>query len=412
MKITFFPVGNGDTTLINLGDAGQREDGRDTVILTDFYYSENGDQPIDVPSEVRERLPIDEANRPYVDAFCLSHPDLDHCSGLEAHFHLGPLADYEDEPEEGDKKIVIREMWSSPRVFRRKDAQGGSLCSDAKAWRKEAKRRVALFRESKEQMMDPPISGDRIRLIGKDLADDGTDKNADVPEIVVDIEGCFREIDGHTPGTVTMEVLGPLPKGEVEGDEESLSKNRSSVIISYHLQPDPNKYETLFLTGGDAEVEVWVRQWEKFRNTPARLEYDILLVPHHCSWHVLANQDCSWSDGCTEVNQDARSALSQARGGAYLISSSKPINDKTSDPPCTGARDEYKQIADGVGGEFFCTGEYPQGATEQEPIVIEISSDGPPDLLDEGAGGAALGAGLATRKNPRVTEPGGSDTFG
>lgn len=413
MKITFFPVGNGDTTLINLGDAGQRDDGKDTVVMTDFYHSENDDQPVDVAAEVRRRLPIDADGRPYVDALCLSHPDKDHCQGLEAHFHLGPLVDYDDAPEEGEKKIVIREMWSSPLVFRRKDAQGGALCSDAEVWRREAKRRVAVFKESKKQKKTPPGSGDRIRLIGKDLAGDSTDKNADVPEIVVDVEESFQEIDGRSPGTVTMDVLGPLPKGEVEGDEESLGKNRSSVIIRYRLQPDPNKPERLFITGGDAEVEVWVRQWNKFRKEPMRLEYDILLVPHHCSWHVLANQDCSWSDGCREVNQDARSALSQARDLAYLIASSRPINDETSDPPCTGARDEYEQIAEDVGGVFLCTGQYPPGAKEQEPLVIEISGDGP-DLLDEsgGGGGAALGAGLATRKNPRVTEPGGSDTFG
>lgn len=56
---------------------------------------------------------------------------------------MGDLDDW----SESDDKIVIREMWSSPIGFRRA-SKTLTLCDDAKAWSREAKRRVALYKAS------------------------------------------------------------------------------------------------------------------------------------------------------------------------------------------------------------------------------------------------------------------------
>ena len=118
-SITFFPVSNGDMTLICL-DNGQ-------TILIDCNIrgdadNEEDDTP-DVASDLRDRLKQDARGRRYVDAFLLSHPDRDHVGGLRNHFHLGPP----DEWSEDDDKICISEMWSSPTVFRRASANNLSL---------------------------------------------------------------------------------------------------------------------------------------------------------------------------------------------------------------------------------------------------------------------------------------------
>ena len=115
--ITFFPVDNGDMTLIKFGDLDA------TTLLIDVNIRQDADDPDgdarDVAKDLRDRLKKDENGRPYVDAFLLSHPDQDHCRGLTRHFHLGPLDKYlDDNKDDKDKKIVIREMWSSPIVFR------------------------------------------------------------------------------------------------------------------------------------------------------------------------------------------------------------------------------------------------------------------------------------------------------
>lgn len=149
-QITFFPVGNGDMTLIELDDAKQ------TKILIDINIRESADDEanadyFDVASELRSRLKNDSKGRPYVDVFLQTHPDQDHLRGLSKHFHLGPVDDYK-EPKEGEQaKIIIEEIWSSPIVWRRADRRTGhTLCEDAKAFNTEAKRRVNLYKETKK----------------------------------------------------------------------------------------------------------------------------------------------------------------------------------------------------------------------------------------------------------------------
>jgi len=76
--ITLFPVGNGDMTLIALGDTAQ------TKILIDCNIRGSADDPDDptrdVAADLRRRLRRDPRGRPYVDAFLLSHPDQDQCA--------------------------------------------------------------------------------------------------------------------------------------------------------------------------------------------------------------------------------------------------------------------------------------------------------------------------------------------
>src|SRR3569623_1604065 len=105
-------------TLIEFGDAEA------TTLLIDVNIRLDADDPDgdarDVAKDLRARLDKDEHGRPFVDAFLLSHPDQDHCRGLTRRFYMGPLADYsDDEKDYKDKKFVIREIWSSPIVFRR-----------------------------------------------------------------------------------------------------------------------------------------------------------------------------------------------------------------------------------------------------------------------------------------------------
>ena len=158
--ITFFPVDNGDMTLIKFGDLDA------TTLLIDVNIRQDADDPEgearDVAKDLRDRLKKDENGRPYVDAFLLSHPDDDHCRGLTRHFYLGELDKYpDDKKDDKDKKIVIREMWSSPIVFRRA-SKTLTLCDDAKAWATEARRRVQLNRD--KNFTEPPR--ELRRLVG------------------------------------------------------------------------------------------------------------------------------------------------------------------------------------------------------------------------------------------------------
>lgn len=362
--ITFFPVGCGDMALVCLADDPA------THLLMDVNIRAAADDPNDdtrdVAQDLRDRLPRDAHGRPYVDAFLLSHPDKDHCAGLEKHFHLGPIADYSDDDlPDPEKKIVIREIWSSPMVFRRA-SKSHTLCSDAKAFNREAKRRVQRFKDGR-----PSVDGERVLILGED--ENG--KTDGLGAILVRTGETFDTINGKHSAYFQAQLLAPRP--QQSGDDETLlSKNHSSVILNMRiasslLHPDACR----FLTAGDAEVAIWERLWKRYAATPDVLAYDLLLAPHHCSWHSLSYD--SWSDlrEKAKVAPDARSALAQARFGAMIVASAKPIKDDDSDPPCIRAKREYKAILADHSGTFLCTGEEPNAAAP-EPLEIEITAAG------------------------------------
>ncbi|HOV88272.1 MAG TPA: hypothetical protein PLM79_18090 [Syntrophobacteraceae bacterium] len=363
--VTFFPVDNGDMTLIKLDDSDKTAILVDINIRQDCGKDDNG--MCDVVRELRKQLRKDAEGRPYVDVFLLSHPDEDHCRGLQDQFHLAPLDTYNFEPPEGKElKIVIREIWSSPMVFRRA-GKIHTLCEDAKAFNTEARRRVKHFRENKSAG-----AGDRILIIGED--ENG--KTDDLEDILVKTDEVFNRVNGKTNNSISMRVLGPLPPQETEELEDELSKNHSSVILQFSIKGGDKADACLYLTGGDAEVLIWEKLWERNKDRKSCLEYNLMLAPHHSSWHSLSYDRWNGGKGNPQVSKDAKSALSQARDGAYIVSSSKPIKDDDSDPPCWGAKQEYLSILKGVKGEFFCTGEYPD-EEEQEPLQFKVFKEGP-----------------------------------
>ena len=356
--LSSFPVGNGDMTLIKTASGRH--------ILIDLNIRAAADDPDDDTPDVAkmlcERLNRDSKHRLYVDALLVSHPDKDHCTGLQKHFHLGPPNEWSSKAN----KIFIREIWSSPMVFRR-TSRHHTLCDDAKAFNAEARRRVKQFREDSESIGD----GDRILILGED--EDG--KTDDLNKILIRVDEEFSRVNGQEDSSMTVRLLGPLPKAD-DDDEEVLSKNNSSTILQFSLAGGGIPDKCRFLTGGDTEVAIWEKLWQRHRRHADWLSYDILQTPHHCSWHSLSYD--SWSDlgEDAEVCEDARNALSQARSGATIVSSSNAIKDDNNDPPCIRAKREYVSIADNVKGTFRCVGEYP---SEKSPDVMEfeIAQHGP-----------------------------------
>lgn len=363
-KISFFPVGNGDMSLIRLADK------HETSILIDINIRNAADDPdddkCDVAKELRSRIKVDGKKRPYVDVFLLSHPDQDHCSGLLKHFYLGKLDDYPDDNKAHlEKRIVIREIWSSPMVFKRAD-RNHKLCDDAKAFNKEAKRRVKVNRENNFNVDD----GDRILIMGED--EDG--KTDDLGKILIKVDSRFNKIRGSSNKFFEALLLGPRSSEDDETDD-LLSKNHSSVIVNFKIAGSETELDGCqFLTGGDAEVEIWERVWKKYESSKEDLEYDLMQAPHHCSWHTLSHESWSKSGGKAKVSGEARSALAQARKGASIVSSSQTIKEDQ-DPPCIGAKKEYLEILSPVSGKFHCTSEYPNEKSPK-PLEFEVQEAG------------------------------------
>jgi len=126
-----------------------------------------------------------------------------------------------------------------------------------------------------------------------------------------------------------------------------------------------------FLAGGDAEVLIWKKLWDKHGKNPQVLAYDLILTPHHCSWHSLSHDSRTDLGDKAKVSPSAKSAPSQIRNEGNIIASSCPIEDDDCDPPCHAARLEYEAIAKGAKGRFACTEE--QAGSGAVPIEFTVS---------------------------------------
>ncbi len=206
-KVTFFPVDNGDMTLLQLADD------RQTSLLIDCRIRRSADDPSDttpdVASELRKRIRKDARGRPFVNAMLLSHPDEDHCLGLRAHFWLGPVDDYpDDDKDQSQKRIIIRELWSSPMVFRRASKKL-TLCDDAQAFATEARRRVKANRDSGFNVSD----GDRILILGQDK--DG--KTDGLEQILIRQGDVINGINGVGQNPPEIAPTCPFPRARRGG---------------------------------------------------------------------------------------------------------------------------------------------------------------------------------------------------
>lgn len=382
-KITFFPVANGDMALIRLADT------RVTTILIDIKIRKPADDTPDVAAQLRKRLQYDAKNRPFVDVFLLSHPDQDHILGLQKHFWLGRPEDYpDDDKKASERRIIIREIWSSPMVFRRHEKNNHVLCQDAKDFATEVRRRVKHWKANRTAG-----PGNRLLILGEDEGN----KTDDLQEILIKTGETLDRIGGESFSSLFSAILlAPAPRQDDEL-EEKLSKNNSSVILRmkiYAAKGSANHVK--FLSGGDAGVVIWERLWDNYKNEPEVLEYDLLQAPHHCSWRSLSYD--SWSDKQDEakVCEGAREALSQALDGATIVSSSAKIVDDDNDPPCIRAKTEYKSILRPVDGAFLCTGDDKAG-NETE---LEIQPNG--KLVRVVVGAVAAGLSVAAAAAPRA----------
>lgn len=376
VKASLFKVDNGDMVLFET-DSGR-------CILTDSNIREaaddTDDDTPDVARQLRKKLDRDDEGRLFVDAFLNTHPDADHIRGLIKHFHLGDPSTW----VKADDKIIIREMWSSPIVFRRAKAKDEDhvLCEDAEAWRDEARRRANKFKKDRTAE-----DGNRILILGEDI--DG--KTDDLGDILVKVDEVFSKICGTSDTSFEAQLLAPMP-AEDEEEEEILTKNNSSVIMRLDLKVS-KVTRGRFLLGGDAEVAIWDRIWERNKNWLERLQYDVLIAPHHCSWHSLSYDSWSEKGEKAKVSESARSALGQPLDGALIVASSKAIKDDKNDPPCIRAKREYIDILDPVKGEFKCVADGPG----DDPLTIEVFSAGPRIKRAVFAVSVAAGTGIGSQ---------------
>ncbi len=208
--IKYYPVGNGDQSLIILKDG--------TTIMVDCNIRQEsiGSADLRIYDVKKDLLKcIGRRNDiPYLDVFILSHGDCDHCRGYKSNFYQGDPTKYSDKNRKAEE-IIVDEMWFSPMIAEE------HTNSDEDAYQQEAERRLYLHRKK-----DPNrnLPGNRIKIIGYDGNKDYHDLNhlRAIPGTVV------KEFNNKIQNTFSVFIHAPF-KEHLNSAEKRQELNKYCV---------------------------------------------------------------------------------------------------------------------------------------------------------------------------------------
>ena len=345
--VKFFPVDNGDTSLIKLKD--------NITLLIDVNIRESGTNTdgndiYDVKKDLIESIEKN-SGKYFLNYFILTHPDEDHCLGFEKNFYQGDPEEYGESNNENEE-IIIDELWVTPLLF------SNGLCSDAKAIKKEANRRIKLI-DDEDSSKDS--FGNKIRIIGYNA----NDRYEDIPNY---IPGEIAEISDY----LELFIHAPFKKDLIESQADK-DRNASSIVFQARLKNKVTDDEPTakLIFGGDADHYRWekILKISEENGNEDKLEWDIFLAPHHCSWSFF--NDVPYDDEENQVAKDySLDFLDYGQDGAKIIASCKKIKKEKPNPPHEAAKDEYIDKLDSK-ENFINTSVHPKEKTP-EPIVFEI----------------------------------------
>jgi len=340
-KLTFYPIGNADSILVDLFDGRK--------LLFDYANVANpedkSEKRIDLAKELRENLK--EAKRDYLDVVAFTHADDDHVHKASEFFYLEHARKY----QEGER-IKIKELWVPAEMI----LEDG-LEDDARSLRQEARFRM--------------IKGEGIRVFSRPdalkkwLQEQRLSLESRL-HLIYEAGKCIHEFSGD----IEIFVHSPF---SYKGDEGIIDRNNCSIVVQITFTVKSRI--TKCILGGDTEFDSWseIVEITKKNHNNSRLEWDVFKIPHHCSYSSLSNEK-----GIMEIKPvpEVQWLLEQGHCYGIIVSPSDCIpNEDTDQPPHFQAANYYKNRAKSMEGYFVVTMEYPS-ESKPEKLVIQIDENG------------------------------------
>lgn len=348
-KLTFFPLGNADTCLIDLTNGKK--------LLFDYSDERNpddaNDKRIDLPKALRDDLKA--VKRDYYDLLAITHLDDDHTCKADEFFYL----DHAEKYQKGDR-VKIRELWVPANVIT--ESRNG-LAPGAKAIQAEARHRlekgygIQVF--SRPAKLKKWLEDRGLTLESR--AEFITDAGQVAPDFTLSADGA--EFFAHSPFAWRQD------------ENTVIDRNGDSLVVQLTLKVD--NVMTRVMLGSDVDHTALsaIVQVTKAHKNEERLEADVWKLPHHCSYLTLGPE--RGEEETEPVDDVAWLFEDQLQRGAIIVSSSWPIpnegseEDDSSQPPHRQAANYYKRIVCDKDGEFKVTMEHPRESAPRQ-LIIEV----------------------------------------
>jgi hypothetical protein len=258
----------------------------------------------------------------------------------------------------------MRELWV-PAAMVVEEATGDQLKSDRVLLRQEARYRlrrgkgVRIF--SKPELLKGWMGEQGIDFESRKHL--FVDAGALVPGFSLDADG------------VEFFVHSPFVAHTDEGDD---LRNTCALIFNVRFKVDGTQTDYLAIGDSDHVVLDDIVRITEYHDRMDRLAWDLFNIPHHCSYRALGPDK---GEKETMPIDRVRQLLRQGRNGAYLVSSSDPIdNDQDAyareQPPHIQAKNAYKRYLEEIAGrKFLVTMEEPNRA-RPKPLIFEITAGG------------------------------------
>jgi len=380
--IAIFPLGsnqNADTIRIDLANRKK--------LLFDFAAVANLGDPnekgIDLPKILSEDLA--KAGKSGFDITAFTHLDDDHTHGADEFFYFDHSKTYQS-----DERFEFGTLWVPANIITesRNDLSPSSKLIQAEArYRLEEGYGIRVF--SRPQKLENWLKSKKLTPDSRSHLI--TDAGHIASDLSLDDDGA--EFFVHSPFAWRQ-------------DEQTLvDRNGDSLVMQVTFQSNL-QFTRLFLGSDVAHAPLSeIVQTSKSHGNQDRLLWDVMKLPHHCSYTTLGPD--RGKDKTNPVKDVKWLFETQGQDGCIIISSSKPIPkkdteaDKDDQPPHRQAANYYRDVANDKDGEFVVTMEHPK-ISAPKPIVIEISDSGAKLKKELIVGSAAMTSVAAPRAGVRA----------
>lgn len=292
--VTFYPLGNADTTLVELA--------RGKVILFDYAHVKCAEDETDKRCNLKEEL-NKAVTKDTFDAVCFTHLDADHVVGADEYFYFEHSKLYQ-----GGNRKKIKELWVPAEAI----TESKNSCNkSAQVIQAEARYRLKYN-----------LDGIRVFSRPKKFKE-WCDRNEgyDYDKIEPRIVNAGETVPSVTLANDGAEFFAHCP---FYSDSRDVDRNNNAIVVQCTFD---NAYSSKLLLGSDIGYKVWedIIIQTQLKGNEERLQWDMFHLSHHCSYKSLAEEKGTTKTDPSDTLRWLYEDKNQVKQGAIIISPSKPI---------------------------------------------------------------------------------------